>query len=126
MPLDKNDAAYLWDMLEAARGVVRSAENLTFKEYRVDENLRLAIERRIEIIGEAAGCVSQAVQQAHPGIPWRRIIAQRHVLAHEYGEIDDELIWTRNTCRCSSGVRRHAALIRYPVVTGSHRPRSRW
>ena len=94
MPLDKNNAAYLWDMLEAARGVVRSVEDLTFKQYQADENLRLAIERRIEIIGEAAGRVSQAVQQAHPGIPWRRIIAQRHVLAHEYGEIDDELIWT--------------------------------
>ena len=94
MPLDKNDAAYLWDMLEAARGVVRSVEDFTFKQYQADENLRLAIERRIEIIGEAAGRVSQAVQQAHPGIPWRRIIAQRHVLAHEYGEIDDELIWT--------------------------------
>lgn len=94
MPLDGSDTAYLWDMLEASQGVVRSVKNLTLEQYQADENLRLATERRIEIIGEAAGRVSQTVQQAHPEIPWRRIIAQRHVLAHEYGEIDDELIWS--------------------------------
>ena len=93
MPLEPNDAGYLWDMLEAARGIARSTKDLTFEEYQADENLRLATERRIEIIGEAAGRVSQGVRQAYPDIPWRRIIAQRHVLAHKYGEIDDELIW---------------------------------
>jgi len=30
---------------------------------------------------------------AHPEIPWRPITARRHRLAHEYGEIDDTLIW---------------------------------
>jgi uncharacterized protein with HEPN domain len=94
MPLEASDAGYLWDMLDAGRGVVGSLKGLNIEQYRADENLRLATERRIEIIGEAAGRVSQDVQQAHPEIPWRRIIAQRHVLAHEYGEIDDELIWT--------------------------------
>ena len=94
MPLDQSDAGHLWDMLEAARGVVRAVKDLALEQYRAEENLRLATERRIEIIGEAAGRVSQGVQRTHPEIPWRRIIAQRHVLAHEYGEIDDELIWT--------------------------------
>ena len=94
MPLEENDAGYLWDMLEAARGIVGSLQDLTLEQYQADENLRLATERRIEIIGEAAGRVSQAVRQAHPEIPWRQIIAQRHILAHEYGEIDNELIWS--------------------------------
>ena len=94
MPLEENDAGYLWDMLEAARGIVGSLQDLTLEPYQADENLRLATERRIEIIGEAAGRVSQAVRQAYPKIPWRQIIAQRHVLAHEYGEIDNELIWS--------------------------------
>lgn len=93
MPLERDDAAYLWDMLEAARGAASSLKNLTLAEYRADENLRLATERRIEIIGEAAGRISKSGQDSHPEVPWRRIIAQRHVLAHEYGEIDDELLW---------------------------------
>ncbi len=94
MPLEENDAGYLWDMLEAARGAAASLTDLTLEQYQADENLRLATERRIEIIGEAAGRVSQSVRQAHPELPWRQIIAQCHILAHEYGEIDNELIWS--------------------------------
>ena len=94
MPLEENDAGYLWDMLEAARGIVASLQNLALEQYQADDNLRLATERRIEIIGEAASRISQAVRHAHPEIPWRQIIAQRNVLAHNYGEIDDELIWS--------------------------------
>ena len=60
MSLEENDAAYLWDMLEAARGVVASLRDLTLEQYQADDDVRLAAERRIEIIGEAAGRVSQA------------------------------------------------------------------
>ena len=30
---------------------------------------------------------------AHPEIPWRNIIGQRNILAHEYGQIDHELLY---------------------------------
>ena len=93
MPPEKGDAAYLWDMLDAARAVRDFTAGRTFHDYLGDQMLRRAVERSIEIIGEAAGRVSEALQDAHPEIPWRRVIAQRHVIAHEYGEIEDELIW---------------------------------
>ncbi len=51
------------------------------------------MEREVEIIGEAARHVSKPFQDAHPRIPWRKIIVQRHVLAHEYGEIRQDLMW---------------------------------
>jgi len=66
---------------------------MTFEQYELDENLRLSIERRVEIIGEAARRLSVEFQKAHPDVPWARIVAQRNVLAHNYGEIDDELLW---------------------------------
>ncbi|MFH1108464.1 MAG: HepT-like ribonuclease domain-containing protein [Planctomycetota bacterium] len=59
MRLDPDDAAFLWDMLETARGVVDAVRGVSFERYRADTNLRLAIERRIEIIGEAANRVSR-------------------------------------------------------------------
>jgi uncharacterized protein with HEPN domain len=90
---DIRDAACLLDMLQHARGVVRAVRGRTFAEYAADEDLRLAIERRIEIIGEAANRVSQEFREAHSDIPWRKIIAQRNVLAHEYGEVQDEILW---------------------------------
>ena len=61
--------------------------------------LRGAVERHIEIIGEAANRVSRGFRAAHPEIPWRQIIAQRNVLTHEYGDIDDALIWRVVTTR---------------------------
>jgi len=90
---DTRDAGYLLDMLTHARGVSQAVHGKTLEEYLQDEDLRLAVERRIEIIGEAARRVSRAFQDAHSEIRWGRIIAQRNVLIHEYGEIEDEIVW---------------------------------
>jgi uncharacterized protein with HEPN domain len=92
MPPER-DPIYLWDMLNAARGVVSSLEGQTFEQFTSDENLRLATERRIEIIGEAARRISAEFKDAHPEIPWRLIVDQRNVLIHSYDEIEEERIW---------------------------------
>jgi len=93
MQPDDRDAGYLLDMLHHARGVVRTTSGRTLEDYAGDENLRLLVERRLEIIGEAARRVSEPFRSAHPEIPWRKIIGQRNVLAHEYGEIQDDVVW---------------------------------
>lgn len=93
MPPDKDDRAYLWDMLTAAKAVVDFVRGRTLDEYVADLLLRSAVERQVEIIGEAARRVSNEFQAAHPEIPWRPIQAQRHVLAHDYGEIKHDRIW---------------------------------
>jgi uncharacterized protein with HEPN domain len=85
MPPDQDDNASLWDMLTAAKAVVGFVQGRTLDEYVTDLMLRSAVERQIEIIGEAARRISKELQDAHPEIPWRPIQAQRHVLAHESG-----------------------------------------
>lgn len=90
---DERDAAYLWDMLDAARTVRDFVAGMTINRYMLDRKLQLAVERAVEIIGEAARRVSDAFKAAHPEIPWKGIIGQRHVLAHEYGEIKQERMW---------------------------------
>jgi uncharacterized protein with HEPN domain len=99
MQPESKDAAYLWDMLDAARAVLSFVTSRSFEDYASDRMLRGAVERHIEIIGEAANRVSGGFQAAHPEIPWRQIIAQRNVLTHEYGEVDDGLIWRVVTAR---------------------------
>jgi len=85
---DAGDAAYLSDMLEACERVVEFIDGRTLEDYVSDAFLRSAVERQIEIVGEAARRVSEGFRDAHPEVPWRPIIAQRHILAHEYGEIE--------------------------------------
>lgn len=99
MPRDTKDIACLWDILSAAEGIVLSVAGLELKHYVAVENLRMAVERRVEIIGEAARRVSEEFRQAHPEIPWRDLVSQRNVLAHRYDEIDDHLMWRVATVR---------------------------
>ncbi len=93
MQPEQRDAAYLWDMLDAAQMVEQLSEGLNFAQYSNDRRTQLAVERSLEIIGEAARKVSTSFRNAHPEIPWRQVIGQRNVLIHEYGEIKQERVW---------------------------------
>ena len=66
---------------------------MSYESFCSDKKLRYVVERRIEVIGEAARHVSQSFQESHPEIPWKRIVGLRNILAHEYGEILVERIW---------------------------------
>ncbi len=117
MQPDERDAAYLWDMLEAAKTVLAFTQDLTFYHYQKDKKLKLAVERSIEIIGEAASRVSKAFRESHPEIYWRGIIGQRNVLIHEYGEIKHERIWAVATQRIPDLIKQLEPLIPVPPET---------
>ena len=93
MQPSERDAGYLWDMLDSARTVKEFVAGLRFEEFLRDRKLQLAIERCVEIIGEASRSVSSEFKEMHLEIPWSRILSQRNVLAHEYGEIKQERMW---------------------------------
>lgn len=97
MPPEKRDAAYLWDMREAARDIVEWVEDVSYEQFCKDEMLHSAVERKLEVFGEAAGRVSTAMQEAHPDIPWKDIKGVRVILAHKYADIDLGVIWESAT-----------------------------
>ena len=115
---DERDAAYIWDMLDSARTLHGFVTGVSFYNYSQDKKLQLAVERSLEIIGEAARRVSETYRQEHPEIPWQNIIAQRNVLAHEYGEIKHELIWKVATIRIPELISLLEKLIPAPPDTG--------
>lgn len=90
---EQRDAAYLWDILQAAQEIVQFIEGLTFTDFAKNNLIRYAVERQLLVIGEAANHISESFRAKHAGIPWKSIIAQRNILAHEYGEILVERIW---------------------------------
>ena len=55
--------------------------------------MRLAVERAVEIIGEAARRVNESFRDQHPEIKWSAIIATRHILAHEYDDVKHDKMW---------------------------------
>ena len=87
------DMSRLWDMLDAARTALEFTNELQFDDFMKDRKTRNAVERNLEIIGEAARRVSIATRNNTPEVPWRSIIGLRNVLIHEYGEVRHEILW---------------------------------
>ena len=79
------------DILEACQSLGRHVAG-RLDELGDDEVLRLAAERLIEIIGEAAAHVSDELRTAHPEVDWRGPPGVRTILAHRYFGIDVDVI----------------------------------
>lgn len=114
MPPDRDDASLLWDMMEAAKKIQQFVADKTPDAYAADELLQAGVERKLEIIGEAARKVADSFQREHPEIPWRGIISQRHFLAHEYGEVRHEKLWHVATVRIPELIALLGPLLRPP------------
>ena len=84
---EERDAALLWDMREAACEIIEMVKGMKYEEFVSTKVVRYAVERQILVIGEAAKRISATFRDTHSEIPWSSIVAQRNILAHEYGEI---------------------------------------
>jgi uncharacterized protein with HEPN domain len=49
--------------------------------------------RHLQIIGEAARALPEAIREQAPAVPWSRIIGMRHILVHDYFGIDTAIVW---------------------------------
>ncbi|MDR2716982.1 MAG: DUF86 domain-containing protein [Treponema sp.] len=66
---------------------------IEYYQFEKDKMRRLAVERQLEVIGQAANKISIETQNNLENIPWKNIIGLRNKLAHDYGEILAERIW---------------------------------
>jgi uncharacterized protein with HEPN domain len=99
---------------EAAKSVRDFTNGLTFHYYHQDKKVKFAVERSLEIIGEAASRVSNEFRDAHPEISWKGIKGLRNVLIHEYGGIKHERIWAVATQRIPELIKLLESLIPTP------------
>jgi uncharacterized protein with HEPN domain len=94
MQANNRDAGSLWDMVGAIRRIQDFTETLTYEAYLDSVLIQSAVERQLEILGEAARRLSDEFRQAHPETNWRKIIGLRNILIHRYDEIRQQTIWT--------------------------------
>jgi uncharacterized protein with HEPN domain len=85
---------YLDDMISFAEKVIDYTDGLDQASFVASGLHYDATLRNLELIGEAATHVPDAVRVAHPHIPWRLIIATRNRLIHGYLGIDDDTLWS--------------------------------
>lgn len=84
-------------MREAGRDVVGLMRGIKFHEFENNKVMRLAVERLLMIIGEAASHVSPQYKNQHPEVAWKILVGFRNVLAHEYGETLLNRVWLAST-----------------------------
>ena len=85
---------YLDDMIGFAEKVIAYTNGLDQAGFVASGLNYDAALRNVELIGEAATHVPDAVRAANPQIPWRLIIATRNRLIHSYLGIDNDTLWS--------------------------------
>ncbi|MCL2481521.1 MAG: DUF86 domain-containing protein [Spirochaetaceae bacterium] len=93
MPLNENDLSFLIDIIDCIMDINEFTKEIQFNEFEKDKMRKLAVERQLEVIGQAANKVSKETQSILKSISWGNIIGLRNKLAHSYGEILAERIW---------------------------------
>ena len=93
MPLNQNDLSFLIDIIDCIMDINEFTNGIQFHEFEKDKMRKLAVERQLEVIGQAASKISKETKNSFENIPWGNIIGMRNKLAHDYGEILAERIW---------------------------------
>ena len=89
----RSDRERLLDILEAIEQIEKYVGKGRSAIER-DELLQTWFVHHVQVIGEAAGKLSDELRAQHPDVPWAEIVAMRNVLVHEYFGVDVEEIWT--------------------------------
>ncbi len=89
----QRDSALLYDILESARLAVSYLQEVPIEDFLSSLQLQDAVIRRVEIIGEAAGNLSEETKASLPNLPWRDMTDMRNFLIHQYGDVDPQVVW---------------------------------
>ena len=88
------DLDYRDHIANRIRRIERVTAGVDLAGFAGNEDLQALIERHIEVIGEAAGKLSQETRNLASDVPWGQIIGARNVIIHGYAEIDPQRIWS--------------------------------
>ena len=81
-------------MIAFAENVIAYTDGLDQQRFVASRLNYDATVRNLELIGEAATHVPDAIRAAHPQVPWRLVIATRNRLIHGYLGIDHDTLWS--------------------------------
>lgn len=89
----KHDLVCIRHILDAAREALSFALGKTRLDLNTNRMLVLSLVKEIEIIGEAAGKVTEETKNKYKTIPWLDMVDMRNHLIHVYFEVDLDILW---------------------------------
>jgi len=81
------------DIIESIDKIFDYTDGMTFQEFMQDNKTIDSVVRNFEIIAEAANRIPDNITEKYSDIEWRKIIAIRNRVVHEYFGVDYEIIW---------------------------------
>ena len=71
--------------------------DLNLQTFLENEMIQDAVMKNFEVIGEAAYHITSELKNNYQNIEWRKIQGLRHILVHDYYQINPIILWnTRN------------------------------
>lgn len=84
---------YIEDIIESTENIFSYVKGLSFTEFERDQKTIDAVIRNFQIIGEAARKLPEELTNNYPDIQWRRIIAMRNLIIHQYFGVEMSVVW---------------------------------
>jgi len=84
---------YLNDLLESIDAIVEYVKDVDEETFLSDGMMKDAVQKRLEIMGEAVKGLDAPLKRRHPEVPWQRIAGMRDVLSHGYFGVDMSRVW---------------------------------
>jgi uncharacterized protein with HEPN domain len=88
----QRDLEYVLDILEAGKLATSFIKDKSLEQFLNDTQCQDAVIRRLMMIGEAAGRVSDYTKEKYSELPWKQMIGMRNFLVHEYGDVDLNIV----------------------------------
>lgn len=93
MSVNERDKVRLHHILQAIEFAEEFVAKSDLKLFVKDYLLQSAVVRQFEIIGEAAGNISEELKARYPEVKWMEIKGFRNLLIHEYFSVDAIELW---------------------------------
>lgn len=89
----RSDSDLLKDIISSIDKIESYCLDMSYSDFLNDNKTQDAVIRNIEIIGEAAGNISDEFRIKNDNIPWNKIKGTRNRLIHDYSGVNLDILW---------------------------------
>lgn len=84
---------YLLSMKDSCERILRYTNGMKFEEFSSNFMLIDAVERNFLVLGEASKKVPYRFKKKFDDMPWESMYRLRNRIAHEFFDVDPEMLW---------------------------------
>ena len=91
--MNKDDSVHLQHIIEAVEQIERYTRGMSESEFFSRTMVQDAVLRQIQVIGEAASCISAEFQGEHPKLQWSNMIGISKKIIPENVSVNLAIVW---------------------------------